>query len=230
MGFQKLSLTNEEKILIYLRDFKRSINPAQAPLEITQEGISKSLGISQSHVSYAVKSLKKKELIADELVHVKGVSRRRKAYCLTSPGGREAQRLVETLAAVRIRLRNEKGEERLVELGETARAFELRPLEVLGKVREDNTLLLSELRGEIAGQYTPEGLEGWVDSVFDTVDKAIAKGLKSTARLVRTGVDVAERARKSTMRVGKEALKSAVSSGKRVRKLLDGDNEESDKD
>ena len=53
------------------------------PYELTQNGIAESVGISRAHVSMILTDRMDKSLIDSRLVHIPGISRRRKIYFLT---------------------------------------------------------------------------------------------------------------------------------------------------
>ena len=83
---RKRLATVEEAILVYLKDFSRYREEVDVPLAITQMGISRDLGIRRSHVSISLDSARQKDLIEERTLHIKGETRRRKSYFLTSQG------------------------------------------------------------------------------------------------------------------------------------------------
>lgn len=83
-------ITVEEAILLHLSEFKRYFGEDTVPLEMTQAGISLSIGVRRSHVSSSLDSAKEKGNVEEKLAHVKGESRRRKSYLLTDVGVAEA--------------------------------------------------------------------------------------------------------------------------------------------
>jgi len=86
-------VTVEEAILIHLLDYKRYFGEGTVPIEMTQAGISRSIGVRRSHISSSLDVAKGKGLVDERLAHVKGEARRRKCYDLTGMGASEAGEL-----------------------------------------------------------------------------------------------------------------------------------------
>ena len=90
-----------ERLLLHLYTH-RSVNPDDyfnIPWELTQDGISSSLGISRAHTSIELKRLKEKDLIVESQVRIKGGKVRRLAYSLNEKGLKASMDLEEKVNA-----------------------------------------------------------------------------------------------------------------------------------
>jgi len=115
----------QERILIHLRDFYRAQEEFVVPVEVTQHGIARALGIERSNVPYAVKRLSKKDLVEERVSHVEGEKRRKKAYFLSPLGYREANKLRQELSKEKLSVKKGESVTELA-LGELARELGLR--------------------------------------------------------------------------------------------------------
>ncbi len=83
---RKRLLTVEEAILLHLLGFLKHSPENDAPLEMTQTGISMALGVRRSHVSTSLDFAKENGTVEEHLSRVKGEKRKRKCYYLTHIG------------------------------------------------------------------------------------------------------------------------------------------------
>ena len=109
-------LTVGEKIQIHLLDFTRYRGELQTPIDITQDGIAKNLGIIRSAVPRAVGSLIDKDLVEEQLAHIDGLSRRRKVYMLTDKGIIESRELLDEVGRISVKIKGEDETKRIFEL------------------------------------------------------------------------------------------------------------------
>lgn len=86
-------LTVRDRILVHLADFASAEREAQAPLDITQAGLARAVGIQQRHAPQYVRPLMAQGLVVERVRHVRGGRQRKKAYFLTQGGRVEAARL-----------------------------------------------------------------------------------------------------------------------------------------
>jgi len=112
MGPSENDATVAEAILLHLLENRTTDEEMVVPLSATQAGISRDLGLRQSHVSYELQNLMERGLVEEGTRHVKGEKRRRKAYWLSSAGHREASglKLAWTGRGVRVAGSGEDGE------------------------------------------------------------------------------------------------------------------------
>ena len=109
-------LTVGEKIQIHLLDYTRYRGELQAPIDITQDGIAKRLGIIRSAVPRAVGTLIEKGLVDEQLAHIDGLTRRRKVYVLTDKGIIESRELFDEVGRIEVEVKGEDEKERISEL------------------------------------------------------------------------------------------------------------------
>ena len=76
----------QERILLHLLDYSDYKNSVEVPFSLSQMGIANAVAIARSNVPRAIAGLKDQGLLIERQAHVKGVSRKRKAYFLTDSG------------------------------------------------------------------------------------------------------------------------------------------------
>jgi ATP/maltotriose-dependent transcriptional regulator MalT len=82
-----------ERILAHLSFFARFRDEYECPLDVTQEGIGRSVGISRAHAALELKRLKAAGKVEERVAHVRGARTRRKVYFPTATGLERARRL-----------------------------------------------------------------------------------------------------------------------------------------
>ena len=91
------TLTTEERTLLHLLDHQLPENNWEAPMELTQAGISAAVHVQRKHVPRTLKRLEQQSFLNTTSRHVPGARRRRRVYSLT-PGGRErAQSILDRI-------------------------------------------------------------------------------------------------------------------------------------
>ncbi|KYK25691.1 MAG: hypothetical protein AYK23_03860 [Candidatus Proteinoplasmatales archaeon SG8-5] len=88
-----ISLPTEERILLYLSDFKGLDNQYVAPPDVTQKEIAVGVRVQRKHISRYLKKLVEKELVAEKVCHVQGAKQRMKCYELTWKGLAKAKEI-----------------------------------------------------------------------------------------------------------------------------------------
>ncbi|MFP3318289.1 MAG: AAA family ATPase [Thermoplasmata archaeon] len=101
-------ITLKTRILIYLSDYWKYKNRFQYPIEITQEGISKAIGITVSHVPRELNILIKNKLVEEIKGRVGGKEKRVNVYFLTPEGILEVERIKRSLANQTIHFNGKK--------------------------------------------------------------------------------------------------------------------------
>ena len=79
-------LTTEHRMLIHLFDNILPNNQWEAPVALTQAGISAAVHVQRKHVPRTLKRLEKGNEITVQNRHVPGAKQRRKVYSLTMTG------------------------------------------------------------------------------------------------------------------------------------------------
>ena len=134
-GLKKITV--EDKILLHL--FKNPIRPEsfEAPMSLSQVGISKVIGVRRSHVSHAAKRLKDKDYIKEKIAHILGVKRRRKVYYLSPEGFEKAKKIHEKVEDTLITFINKDGEKSEQSIKHISRMTHLPSLEIINEIEND---------------------------------------------------------------------------------------------
>ncbi len=130
-------ITVEDKILLHL--FKNHLNPDsfEAPMSLSQVGISKVIGVRRSHVSHAAKRLKDKGQIGENIAHILGVKRRRKVYYLTPDGYDKARKLHEEVEETVVSFIAKDGTESQQSLRHIQKTTGLTFIEIINEVEKE---------------------------------------------------------------------------------------------
>ena len=104
-----IRFTVEERILLHLLDFTRYRNKIEAPLAITQQGISKCIQVERKHLPRSLKAMNEKNLLLERKIHVTNKPQRMKTYHLTLNGEGKASELKEGIMNLTIRIKDGKG-------------------------------------------------------------------------------------------------------------------------
>ena len=92
-----MRLKIQEKILLHLYDYRKYVDRYEYPIEMTQQGIAKVVGISVTHVPRNIKRLLEEGLVESKKGHVAGKKKRITVYFLTHRGIAEAKRIIEEI-------------------------------------------------------------------------------------------------------------------------------------
>jgi DNA-binding MarR family transcriptional regulator len=97
-------LTISDKILVHLYHFRKYSERYDYPIEMTQQGIANSIGISITHVPRNVKKLQEEGLVSIKKGHVQGKKKRVTIYTLTPKGIIKAKDLIEKIGKMEIKI------------------------------------------------------------------------------------------------------------------------------
>ncbi len=100
---RKRLLTVEDAVLLHLLDYTRFTPEDSVPMELTQAGMSATLGVRRSHISMSLDAAVTQGNAEEHLSRVKGEKRKRKCYFLTHAGKEAARGLKASVAATRVR-------------------------------------------------------------------------------------------------------------------------------
>ena len=103
------SLSVKERILLHLFDFTRFAEEYVAPVEVTQAGISKAVGIRVQHIRQNVGPLIQNGLVEESTRHIQQGTRRRKVYFLAPKGRAVAASLRRVLLKENVPYRSRNG-------------------------------------------------------------------------------------------------------------------------
>tara|TARA_B100000927_G_scaffold165820_1_gene133597 strand:- start:1499 stop:2458 length:960 start_codon:yes stop_codon:yes gene_type:complete len=117
-------LTTEHRMLIHLFDNILPNNQWEAPVALTQAGISAAVHVQRKHVPRTLKRLEKANEITVQNRHVPGAKQRRKVYSLTMTGRTRAKLIIDKTMEIEVNYQGKqtllkdipKGEKRILEL------------------------------------------------------------------------------------------------------------------
>ncbi len=132
----------QERILLHLLDYSDYKNSVEVPFSLSQMGIANAVAIARSNVPRAIAGLKDQGLLIERQAHVKGVSRKRKAYFLTDSGMNIAEETWNELRLFPLRCILEDGQIVNSNLGEinTILPFTMRSVDII-RYMDENCLL-----------------------------------------------------------------------------------------
>jgi hypothetical protein len=93
------------RALLHLYDVRREGEMDTVGEEITQIGISKSLGIPRSHMTRVLKPLLRSNCIEEDKRHIRGRDRKMKVYSITSVGVNDVMEILESMSDREVRVR-----------------------------------------------------------------------------------------------------------------------------
>ena len=100
-----LALTTEERILLYLSDFRRMEERFELPEALTQRAIAFAAGTQRKHLSRYLDDLVKEGMLEQKKAHVEGQRQRMLAYYLAPRGWARAMEIKQELAALHVPIR-----------------------------------------------------------------------------------------------------------------------------
>jgi len=100
----RFRFTIEDRVLLHLLDFVKWRDEIEVPSKITQQGISRGVGIKKKHVPRSLRAMIEKDLISERTTHVTGKTQRMKTYFLTLKGEEKARRLRSHVKDIKIRV------------------------------------------------------------------------------------------------------------------------------
>ena len=102
------TLTTEQRMLIHLFDNILPKSQWEAPVAITQAGISAAVHVQRKHVPRTLKRLEKSSEINITNRHIPGAKQRRKVYSLTISGRERAKTIVDSILSTEVNVNGEK--------------------------------------------------------------------------------------------------------------------------
>jgi hypothetical protein len=228
--------TIEDRILLHLLDFTKWRDKIDIPLNVTQEGISRGVGVKKKHVPRSLRKMIEKDLLLERTTHVISKPQRMKTYHLTFKGEERARRLRNHVKSITIKVmggsHNVK-EMAIADLGDMLKdSFSL--AEVLTHISDDGVLDMEDMKkiGEDmkgdAGQdnleiYKQALVQVWKDGRMSSDEREILRILRDSLNVsekdhLRLEEEILENAEKDSdgkvMAVYKVALEQALEDGK----------------
>lgn len=132
----------QERILLHLLDYSDFKSSIEVPFALSQMGIANAVAIARSNVPRAISGLKDQGILVERQAHVKGVSRKRKAYFLTDSGIVMASETWSRLSEFPLRCILDEGQPVDTTLGgvKSVLPFEMRPVDVIRYMDENGYL------------------------------------------------------------------------------------------
>ena len=141
----------QERILLHLLDYSDFKDSIEVPFALSQMGIANAVAIARSNVPRAIAGLKDQGILVERQAHVKGVSRKRKAYFLTDSGVLLAGETWERLSdfPVRCILDDQPAVSTTLGGAKSVLPFEMRPVDVIRYIDEHNCLDVRNLSADL---------------------------------------------------------------------------------
>jgi len=188
----RLSLTTEERILLFMSDFRGMDERFELPLALTQKSIAFAAGIHRKHVSRYLDELVAEGAVTERKAHIERMKQRMLAYYLAPRGWERAQRIREHLSTIRVPIRV-KGEMREMTLDEIDKATSVRltfsdivreaveqpvlDLEHLGTIDERRKREMDD-RLEKIEAYAKAMLTAWQDGKVSATEQLLLEQLR----------------------------------------------------
>ena len=141
----------QERILLHLLDYSDFKDSIEVPFALSQMGIANAVAIARSNVPRAIAGLKEQGILVERQAHVKGVSRKRKAYFLTDSGVLLASETWEQLSEFPVTCVLDEQPAVSTTLGsaKSVLPFEMRPVDIIRYIDEHNRLDVRNLSADL---------------------------------------------------------------------------------
>ena len=141
----------QERILLHLLDYSDFKDSIEVPFALSQMGIANAVAIARSNVPRAIAGLKEQGILVERQAHVKGVSRKRKAYFLTDSGVLLASETWERLSEFPVTCVLDEQPAVSTTLGsaKSVLPFEMRPVDIIRYIDEHNRLDVRNLSADL---------------------------------------------------------------------------------
>lgn len=143
-----LALSTEDRIVLYLSDFRNMEERYVLPQALSQKAIAYAVGIQRKHLSRYLDDLVKEGILVETKAHIEGEKQRMLAYYLAPRGWARASGVKEHLSSIRVPVRSD-GETREMTLDEIDKATSahLSFADIVREAMKVDTLDLRELEG-----------------------------------------------------------------------------------
>ncbi len=144
-----LALNTEDRILLYLTDFRNMEDRYVLPQALSQKSIAYAAGIQRKHLSRYLDEMVKAGLLTEAKSHIEGEKQRMLAYYLAPRGWERAMTIKQRLSALRVPVRNKTGETQPMTLEEIDKAtsVHLSFSDIVREAMKADTLDLAYLEG-----------------------------------------------------------------------------------
>ncbi len=144
-----LALSTEDRILLYLTDFRNMENRYVLPQALSQKAIAYAAGIQRKHLSRYLDEMVKAGLLTEAKTHIEGEKQRMLAYYLAPRGWERALAIKQRLSTIRVPVKTKGGEVRPMTLQEIDKAtsVHLSFADIVREAMKADTLNLEHLEG-----------------------------------------------------------------------------------
>jgi hypothetical protein len=144
-----LALSTEERILLYLTDFRNMEDRYVLPQALSQKAIAYAAGIQRKHLSRYLDEMVKAGFLIEAKTHIEGEKQRMLAYYLSLRGWERALTIKQRLAMLHVPVRMKTGETKQMTLQEIDKATSVHVTfsDVVREAMKVNTLDLEYLEG-----------------------------------------------------------------------------------
>ncbi len=144
-----MALSTEDRILLYLTDFRNMEDRYVLPQALSQKAIAYAAGIQGKHLSRYLDEMVKAGLLTEAKTHIEGEKQRMFTYYLAPRGWERALAIKQRLATIRVPVKTKGGEVRQMTLEEIDKAtsVHLSFADIVREAMKVNTLDLEYLEG-----------------------------------------------------------------------------------
>ena len=194
-----LALTTEERILLYLSDFRNMEERYALPQALTQKAIAYAAGIHRKHVSRYLDDMVKEGNLTEQKGHIEGEKQRMLAYFLAPRGWERAQSIKARLEAVYVPVRV-KGEVQQMTLHEIDAAtsvhltfadivreamdVDMLDLETLESIDERRKRAMDERVAQLE-KYTRAIMIAWKDGRVSATERLLVEQVREHLGITR---------------------------------------------
>jgi len=155
-----IRISVQRRVLLLLHTHFSSSDDYEVPDVLSQKGIGRELSLRQTHVSRALTELRSDGLVEERSSHIKGATRKMKAYFLTRKGANYTQSYIEELGSTKVPVRLRDGRLKLrtasqaLDLATRSMGRTVTYHELFNDLYDGSEISLSGGKGEIAGRDT----------------------------------------------------------------------------
>jgi len=163
----------QERIFLHLRDFIDHSGKVEVPFALSQMGIANAVAIARSNVPRAIAGMKENGQLIERQAHVAGVSRKRKAYFLTSEGAKVADEIWAKVSQQTVRLILPDGRSEDVHLSDAVEMSDLplRHVDILRYMDDNGSVDLSSLSPDLIERDLSKHIEKQLVSFLNDIPR-----------------------------------------------------------
>ncbi|MGY8703754.1 MAG: ATP-binding protein [Candidatus Poseidoniales archaeon] len=164
----------QERIFLHLRDFVDHSEKVEVPFALSQMGIANAVAIARSNVPRAISGMKESGQLIERQAHVTGVSRKRKAYFLTTEGAMVADEVWAKVSKQKVKLLLPDGRSEHISLSDAIDMSDLplRHVDILRYMDDNGVVDLSSLSPELIERDLSKHIEKQLVSYLNDMPRA----------------------------------------------------------